>query len=252
VQNARCRRPDGRRRANLHRRREAGRRGVLVLLALALLTPAVGADIMAHGTDLTISGQIEWDDGKVFAKTVTPATRTVYLTSPGGYLEPALQIAALVRLGGYETVVGYHTSCVSGCALIWFAGTTRRILPGGRVGVHSASTEKDRKTRSDSGNARMIGWLWQMGTVPEAVLSLIEKTEPGAMYYIGPVEAAELGLAIPCPTSETCAGRTPEEQRRLDQSWDDFVQRFGDAVFGKDFEEYLRKQGFFDPGRKQR
>jgi hypothetical protein len=53
-----------------------------------------------------------------FFKAVTPATRTIYLTSPGGDLGTSLRIAAMVRDREYETVVGYDGVCASGCAII--------------------------------------------------------------------------------------------------------------------------------------
>jgi hypothetical protein len=112
-----------------------------------------------------------------------------------------LRIAVVVRDREYETVVGpplgresRHHVCASGCAIIWFAGKTRRIVPGARIGLHSAATGKDRETRSDSGNAMMIAYLRSLGTVPEWVMSLIEETEPTAMHYINHDEVTQLGL----------------------------------------------------------
>jgi hypothetical protein len=61
----------------------------------------------------------------------------------------------MVKDREYETVVGpplpdrRDRVCASGCAIIWFAGKTRRILPGARIGLHSAATAVDRKRRSD-------------------------------------------------------------------------------------------------------
>jgi hypothetical protein len=168
--------------------------------ALALLTPAIGADIYAHENFVVIWGQIDRGDDALFKETVTLATRKIFLVSPGGYLDPALQIAVMVRDREYETVVGPPLGrasgrvCASGCAIIWFAGKTRRILPGARIGLHSAATAVRRKTRSDSGNAMMIAYLRSLGTVPEWVLSLIEETEPTAMHYINHDEVTQLGL----------------------------------------------------------
>jgi hypothetical protein len=143
------------------------------VFALVLLTPAVGAEIYAEENFVVIWGQIGRGDDAIFKETVTPATRKIFLVSPGGYLDPALRIAVMVRDSEYETVVGPPLPdrgdrvCASGCAIIWFAGKTRRILPGARIGLHSATTAVDRKRRSDKGNAMMIGYLRSLGTVPE-------------------------------------------------------------------------------------
>jgi hypothetical protein len=173
-----------------------------LILALAALTPAVAADISAREADVTIIGQIESGDDKVFSEAITPQTKVVYLISPGGYLDPSLRIARTVRDKGYETVVGHYAACSSGCAIVWFAGKTRRILSGGRIGLHSASEGKERN-RSASGNATMIAYLRSLGTVPEAVLSLIEQTEPTTMHYINIVEATQLGLVNAPPVTAT-------------------------------------------------
>jgi hypothetical protein len=170
------------------------------VFALALLTPAVGADIYAHENFVVIWGHIDSGDDAVFKETVTLATRKIFLVSRGGYLDPALRIAAMVRDREYETVVGPPLGsasgrvCASGCVIIWFAGKTRRILPGARIGLHSAATAVGGKTRSDRGNAMMIAYLHSLGTVPEWVLSLIEETEPTAMHYINHDEVTKLGL----------------------------------------------------------
>ena len=58
------------------------------VFALALLTPAFGAEIYAHENYVVIWGRIEMGDDADFKKTVTLATRTIYLVSPGGYLPP--------------------------------------------------------------------------------------------------------------------------------------------------------------------
>jgi hypothetical protein len=127
------------------------------VFALALLTPAVGADISARENFVVIWGWIDRGDDAVFKETVTLATRTIYLVSRGGYLDPALRIAVMVRDREYETVVGAPLGsssgrvCASGCAIIWFAGKTRRILSGGRIGLHSASTKEGCPRSSASG-----------------------------------------------------------------------------------------------------
>jgi hypothetical protein len=71
--------------------------GAAAVFALALLTPAVGAYIDARENIVVIWGPIEMGDDAVFKETVTLATRKIFLVSPGGYLDPALRIAVMVR-----------------------------------------------------------------------------------------------------------------------------------------------------------
>ena len=171
------------------------------LTPLALASPAPAANIWATGTNVVITGQIEANDYAVFVDTVLPETKTVYLNSPGGRLSPALKIAIMIRERDYETVVENYGVCASACAVIWLSGNGRRMLPGSRIGLHSARAKDDPTwKRSDFGTTQMTNYLLSLGpNVPEAIISFIEKTEPKAIHYIGVTEATELGLLEPQP-----------------------------------------------------
>jgi hypothetical protein len=126
------------------------------LIPLALASPAPAANIWATGTNVVITGKIEANDYAVFVDTVLPETKTVYLNSPGGYLAPALKIAIMVKEREYETVVENYGVCASACAVIWLSGNVRRMLPGSRIGLHSARAKEDpTSTRSDFGTTQM-------------------------------------------------------------------------------------------------
>jgi hypothetical protein len=121
-------------------------------------------------------------------------------------------------------VVGHYAMCASGCAVIWFAGKTRRIMSGGRIGLHSASTKtENQRTRSDRGTAVMVNYLRQLGTVPEAILSLIEAMEPTRMHWINRVEATAMGLdtrpSVPAAPEGTAEGRAPPPTERRSPAW---------------------------------
>jgi hypothetical protein len=110
-----------------------------------------------------------------------------------GHFGASLGIAGFVWARSLTTVVGEYAECSSGCAIVWFAGRERRILQGGRIGLHAARMPKDQR-RSEAGTAAMIQFLRILGSVPEAVLTLIEQTEPGDIRWITRVEATEMGL----------------------------------------------------------
>jgi hypothetical protein len=112
--------------------------------------------IWPTGTNVVITGEIEANDYAVFVDTVLPETKTVYLNSPGGHLAPALKIAIMVKERDYETVVENYGVCASACAVIWLSGNLRRMLPGSRIGLHSARAKEDPTlTRSDFGTTQM-------------------------------------------------------------------------------------------------
>jgi len=179
--------------------------------------------IWAIGTNVVITGGIEANDYAVFVDTVLPETKTVYLNSPGGRLAPALKIAIMVSEREYETVVEHNGVCASACAVIWLSGKARRMLPGSRIGLHSARTnEEPTSTRSDFGTIQMTNYLHTVGKLPETIISFIEKTESKDMHFIGVTEATELGLLEPPHPLQLALGKVlgrPQKQIIGNQTW---------------------------------
>ncbi|ESW61955.1 MAG: hypothetical protein Q27BPR15_03790 [Rhodobacter sp. CACIA14H1] len=62
---------------------------------------------------------------------------TMRLTSDGGYIEAAYEMAAILSDYGLKTEV--EGECASACAVIFAAGTERRMNKGGRIGLHPSS-----------------------------------------------------------------------------------------------------------------
>ena len=95
----------------------------------------------------------------------------VVLRSNGGEIRPALEMGRLIRLAGYETVVGKQDSCASACALIWAAGSTRWLSDEGRVGFHASYRNEDGKlVESGVANALIGHYLTVLGYPSKAVV----------------------------------------------------------------------------------
>lgn len=62
---------------------------------------------------------------------------TIRLTSKGGYIEAAYEMAAILADYGLKTEV--EGECASACAILFVAGTERRMNRGGRIGLHPSS-----------------------------------------------------------------------------------------------------------------
>lgn len=62
---------------------------------------------------------------------------TLRLTSDGGYIEAAYEMAAIIADYGLKTEV--QGECASACAVIFVGGTERRMNKGGRIGLHPSS-----------------------------------------------------------------------------------------------------------------
>lgn len=62
---------------------------------------------------------------------------TLTLTSKGGYIEAAYEMAAIIADYGLKTEVAGE--CTSACAILFVAGTERRMNRGARIGLHPSS-----------------------------------------------------------------------------------------------------------------
>lgn len=63
------------------------------------------------------------------------------LTSDGGYIEAAYEMAAIITDYGLNTEV--QGECASACAILFSAGTERVMNRGGRIGLHPSSWGMD-------------------------------------------------------------------------------------------------------------
>jgi len=62
---------------------------------------------------------------------------TMRLTSDGGYIEAAYEMAAIITDYGLRTEV--EGECASACAILFASGTERVMNRGGRIGLHPSS-----------------------------------------------------------------------------------------------------------------
>jgi hypothetical protein len=138
-------------------------------LALALMVCAVPADALtireleSQGDIrvLALDGKFEPRDDKRFLDFIIGFERAVIvLNSPGGRLEPAIEIGSTIRKRKFATLVHDGASCASACALVWLAGVSRAMGQSAKLGFHSAHTIKSGlPLRSDAGNAKVGAYL---------------------------------------------------------------------------------------------
>ena len=122
----------------------------MALAAAILLTKAaVAATVTVHAPDgegrvfVDVLGTINDEDFKIFQEKtdqIYPSGQSkkrviVTLLSYGGGVRPALQIAELIRNGGY--LYPGDRTCTSSCALIWLAGLPRIVGNSAEIGFHT-------------------------------------------------------------------------------------------------------------------
>jgi hypothetical protein len=95
--------------------------------------------VLDGGSVLELSGSISWALPQNLQAVLAsaPAVRTIRLESPGGHVQPAIQVAALIHERGIDTYVGRF--CASACTIAFLGGRQRWLGPSARLGFHQAS-----------------------------------------------------------------------------------------------------------------
>ena len=177
---------------------------------LAFATGAQAIDLRAQGAAAYLSGDIRSGDEFVFRDFLakTPAVRTLYLSSSGGFVLPTVEIARQVRKAGLATAVdAARAKCQSACTGIFVAGVRRHYFNAGAIvegvetkggvglGFHEANafSVSGKRSYSGGGTAQMINIYYEMG-VPGAA-EIITKSGPRSIYSISAATAQTLGIA---------------------------------------------------------
>src|SRR5260221_4045150 len=106
--------------------------GILVAMLTLLWIPdecrAATIDVDRSGRQplITVIGDLNLEDGGIFADKISGLTEgVVLLNSPGGNLFAGLRICTLIRLGNFSTFVPDGVRCASACAFAWLGGMAR-------------------------------------------------------------------------------------------------------------------------------
>jgi len=123
-----------------------------------------------------------------------PQITTLVLNSPGGQVQAARTLAALVQDRGLDTHV--EESCSSACTLVFMAGTRRSLGTGGRLGFHGyALLMATGHPNIDPGEemARDLAYLHARGVKPE-FLTRIPEVAPKDMWFPTRAELTRAGI----------------------------------------------------------
>lgn len=128
--------------------------------------------------------------------------KTISLNSPGGIVQEALAMGALIRDGGFTTEVGDGALCASSCPLIFASGTVRVAHQNAAIGVHqiygaggpNGPNSAQAMSDAQSTTAVITRYLSEMKTDPALWLHALE-TPPDKLYYFTQKELTDLKLA---------------------------------------------------------
>lgn len=187
---------------------EEGQKRPAVTTSPALLeAPLVIA--LGPGGVLSLTGTIDPGSAARFAEEIAARgeyVETVLLDSPGGSVEDALLIGALIREKAMTTRVVSGGLCASSCPVIFAAGAERQAGRDAAIGVHQIYAAALSATPVDAlgvagvamadaqaVTARITRHLTLSGVDPALWLHALE-TPPDRLYYLSPAEMDGLRL----------------------------------------------------------
>ncbi|MEJ8571898.1 ATP-dependent Clp protease proteolytic subunit [Microbaculum marinum] len=167
------------------------------------LREAARFELVADGR-LLLEGGIDTGAATRFAEEIEKRgsyVKTVVLNSPGGSVGDALEIARMIRDGGYDTAVEAGGYCASSCPLLLAGGNERVVAEDASVGVHRVYSAGEAAVSAAVGmdNAQRVSaecqrFLLDMGVDPRVWIHAME-TPKDELFYFTPDELLELRLA---------------------------------------------------------
>ena len=145
------------------------------------------------------TGEIVKSDWQRFAEVSQniPHAVVIFMKSPGGDLETALDIGALIRQRSYSTSA--PDLCASACGLAWLAGFRRYMYPSSQIGFHAAY--RGAGIESGVGNALVGAYLTNL-KLSLRVIRYITTPAPNTVQWLSIRDAMVLGISIETPPLE--------------------------------------------------
>lgn len=139
--------------------------------------------------------------------------KTVSLNSPGGAVDDAIAISALIREKKLATRVATGALCASSCPIVMAGGVSREAEKDAVIGVHqvfNASRERpsaeEAMASAQATTARVARHLEEMGIGAGLWFHALE-TPPDRLYYLTEAELKEFKLVTPAAPPQPVARR---------------------------------------------
>jgi hypothetical protein len=188
--------------------------------------------VLPDGTVVEISGSFSaaMVPDFVAALAQAPQVRTVRLESPGGYVQPAIAVAKIIRTRGLDTYV--VRLCVSACTLAFLGGHQRYLAPDARLGFHQAQAPGVPPEQVDLTMRQAYGG----SGLPADFIDHVLQTPPRAMWFPTRDQLRDAGITTGAPPPDLAASDAaplPEWAETIkDLRWasDDTLGQFATAM----------------------
>jgi uncharacterized protein YecT (DUF1311 family) len=125
----------------------------------------------------------------------------LYLNSPGGEVEAAFEMVAVMDREDFTAIVSSGARCASACAaVVYLSARHHEIVGDGLIGIHSCYSGKDRRPSSYC-NERIVQNATDHGTSYGAIGMWQKTIPPDEVAWIGKDVACNYGLCGP-PTAD--------------------------------------------------
>jgi hypothetical protein len=146
--------------------------------------------LLDGGAVMRISGSYSWalPQNLLAVLVSAPAVRTVWLDSPGGHIQPAIQVAEILKQHALDTFVAWR--CASACTIAFLAGQHRSLGPDGKLGFHQAYAPD---TPSNDVNA-FLKTVYEQYGLPAAFIAHVLRIAHTDIWYPKPDELRSLKI----------------------------------------------------------
>ncbi|KAA0969683.1 hypothetical protein FPY71_14280 [Aureimonas fodinaquatilis] len=155
--------------------------------------PPYEVTLLAGGNELSLQGGIKYGLAERLSNVLAsaPEVTVLHLTSTGGRLAEANQLAQLVRDRGLTTYVS--GDCLSACTLIFAAGKERWLALGARLGYHGAYFPGLSQEELNNSNAEWAA-LYKRYGVNEDFVARALRVPHNEMWYPDTEELLRAGI----------------------------------------------------------
>lgn len=151
---------------------------------------------------VAVTGAIESGDATTFRSALKGIAQRVGVTdkgilvdvsSGGGLIGEALDMANMIKENHIPLSVSSTSECLSACFLMFLAAPNKLLAHGARIGVHSAATVQGSETDSTKATTIEFARIAKENGAPNSVVGKLVSAKPNEMLFLSEDEMKQMG-----------------------------------------------------------